>query len=204
MTKCPLSKCGLEFESRSFAIAHYKADHASTSVLCVECKKPISVRNNNSGSCSAANYRVHMKRRHPHVKLLLSHQSKSQTKVDTNSQNNVKETTPPRSQFVKTLSIANQSSHDDKKMCKICGIQCVHLSRHIKEVHNNKRILCPLKGCDFTSKRFDLIRRHLKNTHAIQFPNIAQNNGFTYKSTTDAAQVCIVIFFLIFLFINHC
>lgn len=190
LKKCPLLKCKVEFKSRSLAIRHYKAHHASTSVLCFLCKKPISVKGN-SGS---ANYRNHFKRMHPHVKLSPS----QNTEVESNSK-----IVPPRSHFVKVkvkaLSIAKQNV---KKMCKICGIKIRNLSRHMMEIHTTKRILCPLRSCDFTSNRLERIRSHWKSVHRdLRFPEIARDSGFTYKTTTADTQECVnnlLILFSIF------
>lgn len=53
------------------------------------------------------------------------------------------------------------------------------------EMHSKKRILCPLKSCDFTSKRLVFIREHWKKAHQnFRFPEIDQSSGFTYKTTT--------------------
>lgn len=177
LKKCPLFRCGSEFKSRSLAIAHYKANHAATSVQCFLCKKVISVSN-------TANYRTHFNRVHPHVKLSQSQHPKVKS--------------ASRSHFVKTHSIATQSNHD-KKTCKICGMKFHNLSRHVMEMHTKRRILCPLKSCDFTSKRLNLIRRHWKNSHRnLRFPEIAKDSGFTYKTTTADAPVRVNNFFIFF------
>lgn len=197
LKKCPLFRCKAEFKKRSLAIAHYKAHHASTSVLCFICKKPISVKNNTKNSSCATNYRTHFKRMHPHVKWSLS----QQPKVEPSSQSNLK-IAPPRSHSVKTQSIA-MLGNNIKKICKICGIKFRHLSRHIMETHTKKRILCPLRSCDFTSKRLDAIRRHWKSAHDdIRFPEIAKNSGFTYKTTTAATQERVNYFLSIFSLFN--
>lgn len=184
LKKCPLVRCKAgEFKSRSLAIQHYKANHATTSVLCFICKKPISVTN-------SANYRTHFKSRHPHVKFSLS----QNPKIESSSQSKPKAVQPNFAQSkhsVKVLSSTIQSS-DKKRRCTKCGIKFMNLNRHMMEMHSNKRILCPLISCDFTSKRLELIRRHWKSAHQnFRFPEIAPNSGFTYKTTSDDTQECV-------------
>lgn len=181
LTKCPLKGCVAKFKSRTLAIQHYKANHARTSVLCFICKKPISVKG------TPTNYKTHFKNVHPHVKFSLS----KNPKIEPSSQSTSKVVEPPK-HFVKVRSSVMQSK-EKKKKCSICGMKFRNLSRHIMELHTKKRILCPLKSCDFTSKRLELIRRHWKSAHRnFRFPEIAQHSGFTYKTTTATEnQECV-------------
>lgn len=180
LKECPSFRCGFESKIRSAMLAHYRTMHAASSVYCFLCKKPISVKGN------IANYRRHFKRMHPHVKLSLAQYPKDES----SSQSNLK-FAPPSKHFVKAQSIAKQSNHN-KKMCKVCGLKFRNLSRHIIEMHTTKRILCPLKSCEYTSKRLDHIRIHWKSVHQnFRFPEIDQNSGFTYKTTTADTQECV-------------
>lgn len=182
--KCPYRNCAIQFKCRSLAIKHYKSNHASTCVLCFLCKKPISVKKGSGGS---SNYRKHFRLIHPHVKMTLSQHPK----------------TEPSTQGIQKIAQPSQKHFVEKKRCKICGMQFTNLSRHIMEVHTKKRILCPLISCDFKSKRLEQIRRHWKSAHQnFRFPEIAQNSGFTYKTTTEE---CVNIsIFLFCLKIDHC
>lgn len=174
-TNCPLFRCEFKSKSRSQAIKHYRSNHASTSVLCFLCKKPISVKNNTT------NYRTHFKNIHPHVKFSLS----QPVKIESSTPNNQKVTLPIHKYFAK----------EDKKRCKICGLKCTNLSRHIREMHTKKLILCPLKICDFTSKRLESIRAHWKRRHGnFRFPEIDPQSGFTYRTTTADSEENVNLF----------
>lgn len=176
MTKCPLLECGIKFKNRRLAIAHYRSNHATTSALCFLCSKPISTK------FGANNYVTHFKRVHPHAKL-----SQAQLKKIELSVQNSQKLGAPSKQPVKH-SIATQSIHS-KNSCRVCGKQCTHLSRHMMEMHTKKRILCPLKSCDYTSKRLEFIREHWKRKHQqFRFPEISRDSGFTYRTTTDDTQ----------------
>lgn len=198
---CPLRGCTYKFESRSLAIQHYKDNHASTSALCFICKKPISVKNN------WANFRTHFKLMHPHVKfshknLATKPKSSSQIpKIEPNSTSNSNIVQPPKHSVNVRSSI--MQSQDKKKRCTICGGKFRKLNRHVMEVHSKKRILCPLKSCDFTAQRLGEIRRHWKNAHEkFRFPEIEPNSGFTYRTTTVDTPECVsnLAYFLLFSF----
>lgn len=61
ISHCPVKNCVSFFESRSDAIAHYKTKHATKSILCSDCKKPLLIRD-----MSDLNW--HYYRQHPNVK----------------------------------------------------------------------------------------------------------------------------------------
>lgn len=184
LKECPLRTCRIRFKSRSLAIAHYKSNHASTSVLCFLCKKPISSK------CGATNYIKHFKRLHPHVKISLS----QLTKIESSAQS-IQKIAQPSKHFMTVPHSSAAQSNFSKKRCKVCGKKCISLSRHMMEVHTKKRILCPLISCDFTSKRLANIRKHWRKVHYnFQFPEISQNSGFTYRTTTDETQQCVSTF----------
>lgn len=180
---CPVNRCSAAFKTRSLAIKHYRANHASTSVLCVICKRPISVKNN------PANYRTHFFSRHPNVKFSRSQHLKAAFANESTSQSTPNAVQPPK-RSVKVLSNILQSN-DQRKTCTICGMKIMktNFGRHMIEMHSNKRILCPLKSCDFKSKRLDSIRAHWKTEHQnFRFPEIDQNSGFTYRTTDDTQE----------------
>lgn len=66
--RCPIHLCHEEFESRSAAISHYQEQHASHSILCDICNKPIllSVK---FGIENPHNFYNHYKRMHPNMKI---------------------------------------------------------------------------------------------------------------------------------------
>ncbi|XP_055296597.1 zinc finger protein 271-like [Sitodiplosis mosellana] len=59
---CPNLRCGLEFGVRSDVIVHYKKCHASHSILCPICDKPISAQ-------SSKDFKSHHKKIHPNEEL---------------------------------------------------------------------------------------------------------------------------------------
>lgn len=60
--KCPAVRCRAKFKSRSLAIAHYRAKHATKSILCSICNKPIC-------STQLEFFAMHYKRKHPSVEI---------------------------------------------------------------------------------------------------------------------------------------
>lgn len=99
----------------------------------------------------------------------------------------------------------NQNIIDKKERCTVCGKKVRNLSRHMAEIHTTKCILCPLKGCDFTSKRIEHIRNHWKTTHPnLRFPEISRRSDFTYKTSTADTQESVNswIFFCVLDFSN--
>lgn len=127
---------------------------------------------------------------HPHVKISQEQFSKIEAAASKSSQENV--------QISKHLKKENSSGSEggiSKGTCKECGIKFSNLSRHMSEMHSTKRIMCPLKSCDFTAKRMHHIRTHWKKEHNhFEFPEIAQGSQFAYKTTKDDENVNISFF----------
>lgn len=44
LTHCRIKMCGMEFDDRSKAIAHYRKQHAPKFTYCSNCNKPFSAR----------------------------------------------------------------------------------------------------------------------------------------------------------------
>lgn len=64
---------------------------------------------------------------------------------------------------------------DRRKQCGICNNVFINLPKHIKEVHSAK-ILCPLEGCEFGTKRMDVLQAHWARKHEhLMFPKIQRS-----------------------------
>lgn len=74
ITRCPVHLCDARFGTRSDAIRHYKRCHASHSILCPICDKPII-------SQSPCVFVRHFKRLHPGVKVPFGMGSQISSKV---------------------------------------------------------------------------------------------------------------------------
>lgn len=52
----------------------------------------------------------------------------------------------------------------------------------MKEMHSLKRFICPLKSCDYTTKRQGMLPVHWNNKHSgLRFPEPREGNEFTQR-----------------------
>lgn len=62
LTTCPVQRCNLSFDTRSAAVSHFKQKHASNSVHCSICDKPIRAP-------SPKHWDSHCEKHHPEMTL---------------------------------------------------------------------------------------------------------------------------------------
>lgn len=169
MTSCPIKGCKRAFQYRSSAIEHYQKIHATDSILCTICDKPVA-------SLYISFFVKHFREKHPDVELPDNIREKLKEETLQNDSVNMddaydlikltgcdlitywpfpKDITKCPSYHCKTefgdryLAIAHYKRQHAKKsvFCSVCErpISASHISsfmQHCEKVHPNEKPLC--------------------------------------------------------------